>query len=110
MAQGLRERIIGIVTAGADSGAVRDRAAYNLPKTTAAKVSAVTQASKCTIAAQHFLASTAQTPAPSDTLRFLYLKIGSSRLVVSEVSIRPGPPGLVVVFDSKWRELTSVAY
>ena len=110
LSQGIQRRIVEVVTGGTDSTSVKDRAMYQLPKTTASKVVVVTRPSKCTAAAQHFIASTGLTPAPTDTLRFLYVKVGSSRLVVSEISIRDGPPGLVVVYDRKWHELASVAF
>lgn len=110
MGLAVRRRIVQVVTAPNDTASNADRAMFNLPKTTESKVSTVISASKCVTAAQNFLTATGRTPAPTDTLRFLYLKVGSSRLVVAEVTIKDGPPGLIEIFDSKWRHQASVAY
>lgn len=103
-------RVVQVVTAGTDTASVADRAMYNLPKTTASKVSYVTRANKCGEAARRFYTVVGNPPTASDTVKVLVLKVGNSRYVVYSLPYRAGEFSVAVTFDSKWRTLGNVSF
>lgn len=105
----LRKHILWMVTT-ADTSAAADRNAYNLPVTTASKVTVVTASNLCSQAgaAYHAAVTLPGTPAVSRAMLSV-LKVGNDRYVVQDWShISPtGVVAITVVFDRHWNRLSA---
>lgn len=98
-----RDYLVQLVTA-TDTGTVADRAAYNLPSTTANKVTVVGSGSVCNSAGTAYHAVVRPgTPAISRTLTVI--KIGSTRYVVGDPNELHGEFSTTIVFDTNWVSL-----
>jgi hypothetical protein len=93
--------VVRLVT-GTDSASVTTRTRYQLPATTASKVTVVTSSTVCNKAgaAYHAAEVPAGTPAISRTLAVV--KVGTTRYVVIDPNERVGEYEVNIVFDSKW--------
>lgn len=105
----LQQRVVQVVTGGNDSLSNATRTAYNLPQTTASKVTFVTQTNTCATAAQHYYTSMGKTPVPSDVIRVIVLKVGNTRYVVSVTQPLLDGVGGTLIFDSNWVNVAGVA-
>jgi len=105
----LRNHILWMVTT-ADTSAAADRTAYNLPTTTANKVTVVTAANQCAQAgaAYHAAVTPSGTPAVS-RLMLSVLKVANDRYVVQDWShtSSTGVHAITVVFDKHWNRLSA---
>jgi len=110
LAFAVRRRVVQVVTAGTDTGSVATRAMYNLPSTTAAKVTYVTTGSTCVSAGQLFYVTVGNPPSAADTLKVLVLKVGTTRFVVYSLGYHAGEFSAAVTFDSKWHALGNVSF
>jgi hypothetical protein len=100
-ASSLRDYVVRLVT-GTDSASVATRTRYQLPATTASKVTVETSSTVCNKAggAYHSAEVPAGTPAISRTLAVV--KVGATRYVVLDPNERVGEYEVNIVFDSKW--------
>jgi hypothetical protein len=99
-----RDWIVALVT-GSDQATVTTRTAYNLPSTTANKVTVVGSGSTCNSAGAAFHAAVAPgTPAVSRTLTVI--KVGTTRYVVQDTSYDEEGHSVIVVFDKNWVKLS----
>jgi hypothetical protein len=100
----VRDYVVNLVTA-TDTGTVADRVFYDLPSTTANKVTVVGTGSVCSQAgaAYHQAVRPAGTPAISRTL--IVLKIGATRYVVCDTDEVRGEFTPTVVFDKNWVQI-----
>ena len=105
----LETYIVGVVT-GTDSNAVQARAHYQLPTTTASKVSYVTQASTCRTAALDFYTAVGAAPPTSGTIPVTVVKVGNTRYVVSVIGYHAGEFSMSVTFDGSWHPLVNVIF
>lgn len=103
----LQTYLVEVVT-GTDSSAIQGRAQYQLPITTASKVTYVTQASTCRTAALSFYTATGTTPPTSGTVLVATIKVSNTRYVVSVIGEHAGEFSITVTFDSKWHRLANV--
>jgi hypothetical protein len=104
MVMTVRDYVVTLVT-GTDTGTVADRISYDLPSTTANKVTVVGTGTVCSQAgaAYHLAVRPTGTPPISRTL--IVLKIGTTRYVVTDGAERRGEFTPTVVFDKNWVHL-----
>jgi hypothetical protein len=100
----IRNYVVELVTA-TDTGTVADRVFYDLPTTTANRVTVIGTGRVCSQAgaAYHRAVRPAGTPAISRTL--IVLKIGTTRYVVCDMDEVRGEFTPTVVFDKNWVEI-----
>lgn len=110
LAFAVQRRVVQIVTAGTDPASVANRAMYHLPKTTASKVTYVTNAGTCATVAQHYYTTVGTPPAVGDTVRVLVLKIDSGTYFVYSLGYLAGEYSVGVTFDRKWVVLGNVSF
>lgn len=103
-AQTLHDYIVRLVT-GTDSATVATRNHYQLPSTTASKVSIVTTASTCRSAGSAYHTYVASPGAAEVSRTLVVVKVATSRYVVLDPNQKGGEFELQVVFDSHWNAL-----
>ena len=101
-----RDNVIELVTA-TDSATVADRLLWNLPSTTASKVSIISSGAACGAAGAAYHAATNPPGTQAISRTMIVIKIGNTRYVVRDLNQRVGEFNTTVVFDKNWVRLVA---
>lgn len=104
LAINLRAYVVELVTA-TDSATVADRVLFNLPATTANKVSIETGSSTCSTAAAKFHAAVRPPGTPAVSRTLIVIKVSTTRYVVRDMNETFGEFSPTMIFDKNWVKL-----